>query len=188
MMPVIRVPESTYRRLQSIAEPFIDTPVTVIERLIDEHEAHHQLAQTDKNSDDVEIHVLGPDTPHDLRHTRVLRARIGAREIRKPRWNKLVHDMHRLAMQKGHSLESLARLTLSHIKEGEHTDKGFRYLPEENISVQGVSAREAWRNALHLARDLNVPIEVTFEWLPKEEAAYPGKKGRISWSPEQAAE
>jgi hypothetical protein len=30
-MPVIRIPDITYQRLQAIAIPFEDTPVTVIE-------------------------------------------------------------------------------------------------------------------------------------------------------------
>ena len=33
MMPVIRIPDSVYARLQKHAAGFVDTPATVIERL-----------------------------------------------------------------------------------------------------------------------------------------------------------
>src|ERR1051325_10982833 len=35
MMPVIRVPDDVFRRLQKLAQPLVDTPATVIERLLD---------------------------------------------------------------------------------------------------------------------------------------------------------
>jgi hypothetical protein len=38
MSPVIRIPDGLYKRLQGLATPFTDTPATVIERLLDEHE------------------------------------------------------------------------------------------------------------------------------------------------------
>lgn len=39
MMPVIRVPDDVFRRLQRIATPLVDTPASVIERLLDFHES-----------------------------------------------------------------------------------------------------------------------------------------------------
>lgn len=38
MMPVIRIPDSVYERLQRHATPFVDTPATVIEKLLDAYE------------------------------------------------------------------------------------------------------------------------------------------------------
>lgn len=35
MMPVIRVPDDVFQRLQKLAEPLVDTPASVIERLLD---------------------------------------------------------------------------------------------------------------------------------------------------------
>jgi hypothetical protein len=43
MMPVIRIPDAVYERLQKYATPFVDTPATVIERLLDVFESkQHQ--------------------------------------------------------------------------------------------------------------------------------------------------
>lgn len=37
-MPVIRIPDSVYERLQKHATPFVDTPATVIEKLLNAYE------------------------------------------------------------------------------------------------------------------------------------------------------
>ena len=39
MSPVIRISESIYERLQELATPFVDTPASIIERLLDHYEA-----------------------------------------------------------------------------------------------------------------------------------------------------
>lgn len=181
MMPVVRIPEPLYKRLQAIAIPFEDTPITVIERLLNEYEANNQTRQVseiDNNYMD-----LGSFTRNDLRHTRVIRATIDGREIRQPNWNKIVHAIHEFAVRQGMSVDRLINLTLSNVVKGENNTSGFNYLPETNISVQGVDANLAWRNTLHLAKNLEVPIEIYFEWRDKEGAAYRGEKAKLTWLP-----
>ena len=39
MMPVIRISDDVFRRLQNLATPLVDTPASVIERLLDSHES-----------------------------------------------------------------------------------------------------------------------------------------------------
>lgn len=180
MMPVVRIPEPIYKRLQAIAVPFEDTPVTVIERLLSEYEARHPSQQIIESEN---YRVLDPDAPGNLHHTRLIRAVIDGSEIRQPHWNRIVNAAHILSFDKGLSLEALIKLTLSNVVKGENNTSGFHYLPEVNISVQGVDANHAWRNTLHLAKNLKVPVEVYFEWRDKEGAAYPGEKGKLVWMP-----
>ncbi len=40
MMPVVRIPDPVFERLQAFATPLIDTPASVIEKLLDFYEAH----------------------------------------------------------------------------------------------------------------------------------------------------
>jgi hypothetical protein len=40
MMPVIRIPDDTFRRLQGLATPLVDTPASVIDKLLDFHESN----------------------------------------------------------------------------------------------------------------------------------------------------
>jgi hypothetical protein len=180
MMPVLRIPDPIYRRLQAIAVPFEDTPITVIERLLNEYEARHEPHQIPEIE---KYQVLDPDAPINLRHTRVIRAVIDGSEISQPNWNGIVDEAHMLAFQQGLSAEALIKLTLSNVVKGENNASGFHYLPEVNISVQGVDANLAWRNTLHLAKNLKVPIEIWFEWRDKEGAAHPGEKGKLVWIP-----
>ncbi|MCC5666582.1 hypothetical protein LC653_22505 [Nostoc sp. CHAB 5784] len=179
MMPVIRIPDPIYKRLQALAVPFEDTPITVIEKLLNEYEARYQPQQVSETEN---YRVLEPDTPSNLHHTRVLRAVIGSQEIHQPNWSKIVDTAHEIAIRQGFSVEELMKLTLAHVVKGEKINSGFHYLPEVNISIQGVDSNLAWRNTLHLMKNLKMPIEIYFEWRDKEGAAYPGEKGKFIWN------
>jgi len=180
-MPVIRIPDPTYQRLQAIAIPFEDTPITVIERLLSEYEARQN---PQKSADSENYRVLDAETPSNLlTHTRVIRSVIASNEIRRPTWKKIVNEAHILAFKQGLSLEALIQLSLSNIVKGEKNDIGFYYLPEINISVQGVDSNLAWRNTLHLVKNLKISVEIYFEWRIKEGSAYPGEKGKLIWMP-----
>jgi hypothetical protein len=39
-MPVIRLPDPVFRRLQAVAAPLVDTPAAVVARLLDFYESH----------------------------------------------------------------------------------------------------------------------------------------------------
>lgn len=51
-MPAIEIPDSLFTRLQKLAVPLVDTPVTVIERLLSSYEA--QPGQADATSEQPE--------------------------------------------------------------------------------------------------------------------------------------
>ena len=187
-MPVIRIPDLTYQRLQAIAIPFENTPITVIERLLSEYEARQKQQElgnieTQKLAESEKYIVLDPETPSDLHHTKVIKCIIAGKEIRLPKWKNMVNEVHTFAFKKGLSSEALIKLSLANIVQGEKSDSGFYYLPEMNISIQGVDAKLAWRNTLHLAKYLNISVEVCFEWRIKEGSAYPGQKGKLIWKP-----
>lgn len=121
------------------------------------------------------------DNPGNLTHTKILRGRIGRESVTK--WSELVDTAHRLGFEHFGSLEVFKRNSLSNIFLGIKSDKGFRYLQDIGISIQGENANNSWRNALYLAKKLKVPIEISFEWRLKEDAAHPGQKGNLFWSP-----
>jgi hypothetical protein len=130
-------------------------------------------------------HEFDPDQLPDLRHTRVLLARFGKEPA--SGWNKLVHAAHLEALSRMKSFDALRAATSSNLIKGrassEETKKGYRYVPQIDISIQNVDASHAWSNALRLARHLEVEIAVDFEWMNKAESSYPGMKGRLSWKP-----
>lgn len=181
MMPVIRIPDPVFERLQTLAKPFVDTPGSVIEKLLDFYESHRKDANraaplgTARNST---IKTFSCDTPPDLRHTRILSAQLDGQTA--ANWNELVHLAHRRAIARLKSFEALRSATQSNIAVGRKSDRGFHYLADINVSIQNVDANLAWRNILKLARKLRLPLRVEFEWRHSEGAAHPGQQGQLS--------
>ena len=99
-------------------------------------------------------------------------------------WNSITHAMHKAAIENGKTRDWLLSNTMSRASGAELNTGGFVYLPEAGISVQGMDANTAWRNALHLVQALQMPIEVTFVWHNKDGAAHPGNRGKLFWSPD----
>jgi hypothetical protein len=190
MMPVIRIPDPVFERLQTIAKPFVDTPATVIERLLDFYdsrtrittEAQPQGSAPHKDRPFVTVTTdFDPHDPPSLKHTRVIKAEIGGLEAQS--WNELVQMAHRQAAAKLKDTNSLRRATRSNIVIGQKETDGFHYISDINASIQNVDADKAWRNAIHLAENLRLNISAEFEWQEKAGAAMPGKRGRVLWDP-----
>lgn len=185
MMPDIRVSNATLERLKALAEPFVDTPETVIARVLD----HYKQSQSTENST-AEKDVNAPATPAtrfdalnapDLTHTKLLSAVVDGREA--SRWNDVVNEAHRAAMGRVNDFNKLSKLSKSQIVKGQKSDRGYHYLEDLDLSIQGIDADYAFKNALHLARNLAFPIRVEFEWRHKPGAAYPGTRGVLEWTP-----
>lgn len=184
MMPVIRITDEVFTRLQRHATPFVDTPATVIDKLLDYYEAGHGAAPPTASQPTAPVaSPFDPEDPPDLTHTRVIAAEFDGRSARY--WNELVDVAHLQAMAKLKSFEELRKATRSHLAKGHFRDSGFHYLPDINVSIQGIDSDLAWRNALHLARRISAPIRVEFEWRQKAGAAHPGKRGYMEWTPKK---
>ena len=61
----------------------------------------------------------------------------------------------------------------------EKGDDGYRHLPQAGLSYQGVNANAAANAIVALAKDIGASLDVDFEWRSKEQAAHPGRRGRI---------
>jgi len=192
VMTTLEIPESLFRRLQKLAEPLVDTHITVLERILNDYESQNlnnrppiEAAVDRRPAVDSGILEFSPDAPPDLRHADVRMARFAGRKAFG--WNKLVHEAHIEAMSRLGSIEALRNATRSNFIIGrassDDTKRGFRHVPAINISIQNVDAAHAWSNTLRLARHLHVEVTVEFEWKQKSEAAHPGGKGRLAWKP-----
>jgi hypothetical protein len=189
MMPVIRIPDPVFERLQQIAKPFVDTPATVIERLLDFYEGHPSqskggpsISQRAPNADTA-VTSLDPYDPPGLRFTRVIGAEVAGEKA--SNWNELVQVAHRQAHAKSKDIDALRSTTLSKIVIGRKNDSGFHYISDLNLSIQNVDADKAWKNTFHLAKRFNLSITVDVEWPNKDGAEMPGKKGRLTWPPKK---
>jgi len=186
MMPVIRVSDPIFGRLQRIATPFVDTPASVIQRLLDFYESRSKPKEHEDHEDHMSFVGAGSGDfdcydPPDLTHTRVLKADIAGEKAES--WNELVHAAHRQAIQRLGDFEALRSNSLSNIVKGRRSDSGFHFSSGADISIQNVEANMAWRNAFHLAKRCNLNLSVDFEWMDKDGASMRGKQGRLCWPP-----
>lgn len=182
-MPTLEISEHNLQRLQALATPFVDTPDMVIERLLDAYEDSASSSVPRENKLQFEGLKLDPDSPDDLSFTRIRSASFAGKEISRPNWNKLVRIAHQEAKARLGSFRELAAITIANIEEGQLDEYGFHYVPEADISVQGLAANVAWQCSLKLARHIGVPVRVVVEWQNKEEAAHPGRRGLLPWKP-----
>ncbi len=92
---------------------------------------------------------------------------------------------HVEAFKQAGSFDALLNLTHAQIRKGDHSgDSGYHYVPEIDISIQGVDANHAWSYSLRLAQYLKRPLKAQIEWRNNDKAAHPGETGSMEWSPE----
>lgn len=116
----------------------------------------------------------------NLRHTKLLSAKVGSETIR-PTWNGLLfHVIRLIPKDRLAKTDEARRLIIVNFVSGKKEDEGYRFVPELGISVQGQDANDSWKGASHIAQKLGVPVEVEFLWRMKEGAAFPGVTGRLS--------
>lgn len=191
-MPTIEISESLFAKLQKLAVPLVDTPVTVLERLLSQYEAQTGQAAASagqtgprERRGDQPLSESEPGKVPSLRHTRILTAEFAGRKA--DGWNSLVHVAHIEAVRRLGSVEAVRRISTGKMMLGhansERAKAGYRYVAEINACIQNVDANHAWANTFRLAKALKVPVEVELEWLDKREAAYPGKTARLLWKP-----
>ncbi len=183
-MPVVRIPDPVFERLQAIATPFVDTPATVIERLLEFYEHHQVTPSPQRPVTRVDGRPFDPETPPDLLYTRILSAEFGGHPA--SNWNELMVVAHRVAMARLKSVDALRSATLANVVTGRRADSGFHFQQDMNVSIQNVDANHAWRNSLHLARRLGTTIRVALEWRSKKGAARPGEQGTLEWTPSKS--
>jgi hypothetical protein len=185
-MPSIEIADSTFKRLQALAKPLIDTPDSVIDRLLDHYEDAREgrSARSANGTQDAAAMLrFDPGQLPSLTHAKLRKASFAGRDLPRPNWNELVRIAVEAGLERFKSADELIRVTDARIVKGSKTDEGYSPLTGRGISVQGVDAHDAWRIAYGLARKLSVPIEVIFEWRDKESAAHPGEVGATGWTP-----
>jgi hypothetical protein len=130
------------------------------------------------------VRNFNPNSPPDIRHTKLVKAVFAGHEMPNPRWNDLVRHAHEVAFDASdRSFNKLRAITTANIHEGKKTVEGYSPVGDRGFSLQGVAANDALRIVLGIARKLHTQLEVIFDWRDKEGAAYPGETGRVIWEP-----
>ena len=184
MSTVIRISDAAFQRLQTLAEPLVDTPASIIDRVLEYYEQHNSPKPSPKPISKpaaASSSSFDPDSPPDLTHARVLAAVVGEKTASS--WKGVVQKVHLVAMVKLKSIDVLQKVTTSNLIPGRKRDKGYEYVKALDASIQKTDANVAWRQSLHLAKEAGVPIKVEFQWLEKQGASRPGQRGVLSWQP-----
>lgn len=184
MPHTISLSDETFAKLGRLARPFVDTPESVIAWLADS-EIQRRSANPGKGTTAPPDTVLRqePDRHDSLTHARLISATVDGTELHRPKWNGVLDHLHVLAAKRLGSFTAVEAASDARLRPGRYEYEGFHYLPEADLSIQGLDANLAWDHSLGMARKLGVPIRVKFEWRRKKGAAHPGKLAIIEWTP-----
>lgn len=179
MSPVIRLDDDVYNQLQGIAEPFVDTPSSVVRRLIDFFKTHNAIndAAGSPATPETMKKRFRAETPPDLKHTRLLRGVVGDHTAHK--WNDLVICAHLAAIDSTGSKDKVFKITKSNLASVTRDDSGYHPDNRLGASIQYVDSNKAFQHALHLAQLTKVPFKVEVEWRSVDGAEYPGERAII---------
>lgn len=185
MSKVIRISETVYEKMQAVAVPLEDDNNSVLERALDRllSDAAQQNGRTHGLNSQAEVLIQDPDAPDDLMHTKIRSGAFGARRISGRNWSLLITAAHEVTGERTDSFASLQSLSPFNMVEGQLEERGYHFIPSARVSIQYRSAPDVWDGCLQMAKRLNLPIEIEFEWPNKEKAAHPGKRGKLSWYP-----
>jgi hypothetical protein len=97
-------------------------------------------------------------------------------------WNSIMFEFVKIAIEKKQSPAQLRNAIVVNFVEGEGAkEKGYRYFPDADLSVQGQDANQAWKATVHLAKILHVNLDVVFTWEANDKAAYPGQSAQMTY-------
>lgn len=179
MMPTIEISQKDFVRLQSLATPFVDTPATVISRLLDAIDTGGEKPRSASNNPSaIGNSYYGRDLP-PLRHTKFLSGIFDGQKPEKSQWNSLVEVALTKAFSKTNDPKKVHAWSGANVYSGKKIDQGYAHVPEHEFSYQRVSAEDAAKILVRLAEFLKVDLEIQFEWRDKEDAFKPLERGRI---------
>ncbi len=184
MMPVIRVSDAAFANLKHIATWLeADTPAQTIDLLVHnemerlglERDSEESAAAGGEGNDNVSTFERTPG----LSFTRILSASINGRALPKTNWATLLKEVIQTVQTNGISGSQLVRELNIPAKIGSYEDEGFKYNPILDISVQGQSAADAWKEIQRLADKHGILVELEFQWKDNKKAEYPNRIGRL---------
>jgi hypothetical protein len=186
MTPQVNVSQSLFEKIKALAEPFVDTPESVITRCVDFYTDNHRAAKpisAQVENGEASAIVFPGDAPPSLTFTRLLSIKLDGKRYDKKDlyWNALMFDVVAKAAAKLKSKDKLKQIILVNYVEGQGAhEKGYRLIPEAGLSVQGQAANAAWQATFHIIKAIGMNIDLVFMWENKDKAAYPGKTGRMT--------
>ena len=185
MMPTINVSDSVLAELASLARPFVDhEPQDVIRRLVE----HYRSSATSVEAPMAEIagvKVCQPDAPPNMSFTRLKSFKVdGANVVEKSDlyWNPILFALVAMSPKKLKPDELKKHLIVNYVDGEGDQSKGYRFIPEVGLSVQGSDANTVWRAIFALVKAMGLSMDVEFVWEDKPKAAFPNATGTFKYN------
>jgi hypothetical protein len=180
-MPSIEITGSAMEYLKALAEPFVDTPATVLDRVIEQHRkigSHDSKASSVASKPPAKVEYRIENLP-PLLHAKVEAAQIDGTAVSRPKWSVLVEEMIRRAGKKGNTATQIAASMNAHTTQKERSDTGFVYVREAGLSFQKMDANRSCKAILAISRQFGIPVSIDFFWRDDPNAHSAGASGRI---------
>ena len=183
MMPVVRINDGTFADIATISAWFgTKTPSDTIDRIV--HEAMENLG-LERDGEGVEEvaatdGVLEFDKAPGLGYTKLLAATIASKPVENPYWKTALLAVIRQLKVKGYTGKRLVEELNVPARPDKYEERGYEYVYDLELSMQGQSATSAWREMERLAKKWQIPVTVEFSWYHSPKAQFPGKRGRLT--------
>ncbi|MEP7005983.1 MAG: hypothetical protein ABI810_08375 [Sphingomonas bacterium] len=185
-MPNIEIADTTSARLQTIAVPLVDTYDSVIVRLLDRWDATAlEQPKILKPGQPVRIQqdgtmVFDPGNPPQLSFTTCIQILINGEALAESDtyWNNMMLAIIRLLHKDGLDAPAIhSMMKIANAEVGRKEINGYKYLPDVNLSVQGLDSSGSFRQSYQLAIMGRLSFHVLFKWQDNEKAAHRNHKG-----------
>ncbi len=184
MTPVIRISDAAFSSLKHIATWLdADTPAQTIDKLVRNEMERLGLERDSEKRSEVENGkgdgVLIFEKAPGLSFTRILSASIDRKKLTKTNWAGLLLGVIQKVHAKGIEGERLVRELHVPAKVGRYEDEGYKFHSALDISIQGQSASDAWKEIDRLAEKHCIRVELEFQWRNNDKAEHPNCIGKI---------
>jgi hypothetical protein len=174
-LPNIEVSQTAFDYLQSLAVPLVDTTITTIDRIVNEHKKFASLSGP-ANSAGM---IFGVTNLPSVRFTSVVSATIAGKPASKNFWNNMLEDMISACVTKGCLVQDIKAVLNVNMQDGQSKNDSFRYVPAAKFSFQGTDAVRACRNIIALATKFEVATNIEVQWQDNPEAELPNQIARL---------
>ena len=197
-MQTIEVSDTDFKRLQNIAEPLVDTTLktaipelraevgkiaiaTAVSRVLDHYEARNGAmpAPSDSPGGSRLLTYDATNIPKML-HTKLLCGRFGSEAPEKTTWDAMVSVALVSIHASSGSVENLRRISGANVVPGKKETEGYKYIPKQDFSYQGISATDAIEIIRRCAKALRCDAYIEFEWRSKRGALHPGERAILN--------
>ncbi len=187
MTSTIKISDTLFKKLQQLAEPFVDTPENVIDRILQFYLKNKNISSTNKNN----LIRLKPEeiltnrNKKILEGTKILAAKVNNVKLKKRErgysWIGLASLAIVQAQEKNnYSIEKLSKISGFKIStEKPISNKQPTYIEELNVWITRQDASLSCIHILKLVQISEINFCVRFKWKNSTKNTYSGKEGKI---------